>query len=337
MAETAGRGATYRGGMLVGSSSDTDLVVRAAWHYYADGLTQTQIAKRLFVSRQTVGRLVEAARQMGIVRIELDAGHLSSFQLSTRLRERFGLADAIVTPGLACDPGKVNERVAAALAAYVRRYLHPGVVVGVGWGDTVARALSMLSDESLDGVLLASAAGSIQAINESLAGNPVVASRLRVVPAPLVVSSAPVAAALRQEQPVREVLELAASAQLTITGIGSAHPETASAVRRGVVSPSEVASFVSRGAVGDMLGEWFDARGAIVASATSDRRIGLPLEQVRSMPNVVGVAGGPDKVEAIRGALEGRYIKVLVTDEPTAQALLDGMSLGRARGQRGAE
>lgn len=313
--------------MLIGSPTDTDLIVRAAWLYYSDGLTHTQIAKRLFVSRQTVGRLLEVARRRGIVRIELDAGYLSSYHLSAQLRDRFDLRDAIVAPGIATStPGKVNDRVAAALAAYVRRYLHPGAVVAVGWGDTVARALSMLSSESLEGVLVASAAGSIQAITESLAGNPVVASRLRAVPAPLIVSSPGVAAALRLEEPVREVLELAASAQVMITGIGSADPEAASAVRRGVVSSEEVAAFAEHGAVGDMLGEWYDARGNTVADATSNRRIGLGLKQLHDMGNVVGVAGGLDKIEAIRGAIAGRFIKVLVTDEPTAQALLESPS-----------
>ncbi|MDO5501408.1 MAG: sugar-binding domain-containing protein, partial [Propionibacteriaceae bacterium] len=159
----------------------------------------------------------------------------------------------------------------------------------------------------------------------SLAGNTAIASRLRVVPAPLIVSSPAVAAALREEAAVREVLELAQSAVVTLTGIGSAHPEEASAVRSGVLTSADVARFMARGAVGDMLGEWFDIRGNIVAEATSDRRIGLGLDTLRGMDNVVGVAGGPDKVNAILGAVAGRFIKVLITDEPTAQALLEAV------------
>lgn len=310
--------------MLNPASHDVDLIVRAAWMYHLDGMTQAQIARRLFVSRQTVGRLVDAARSLGIVRIEIDASHLSAMELSGQLRERLGLADAIVAPGnVATSPGRVNERVAAAVAAYIRRYLHPGATVGVGWGDTVARALGMLSEESLDGVRIASAAGSIQAITESFAGSPAIAKRLSVVPAPLVLSSPTAAAALRKESTVRSTLELAATAVVTLTGIGSAHPTEASAVRSGVLTSEEVSDFVSRGAVGDMLGEWFDIRGNVIADATSQRRIGLPLETLRGMPNVVGVAGGVDKIDAIIGAVNGRFIQVLITDEPTAQALLD--------------
>jgi len=307
--------------MLTPSPDDLDLIVRAAWAYYMDGLTQAQIAGRLFVSRQTVGRLLDSARHLGVVRVEINASYLGAYERALRLRDRLGLLDAIVVPGpVDAEPGRVNERVAAALAAYVRRYLHPGAVVGVGWGDTVARALAMLAPESLDDVTLASAAGSIQILTESLNGS--VAARLRVVPAPLIVSSAQVASVLRQEQSVREVLDLAASAVVTLTGIGSADPRTASAVRRGVVTSADVERFAAAGAVGDMLGEWFDLRGHVVP-VTSDRRIGLRLEQLRAMPNVVGVAAGLDKVTAIKGAVAGRLIKVLITDDPTAQAILD--------------
>lgn len=318
--------------MLSPSPSDLDLVVRAAWLYHGDRLTQAEVAKRLFVSRQTVGRLLEAARAQGVVRIEIDARCLAALDLATRLRDTFGLADAIVVPQDDDSPkpaGRVNERVAAALAAYVRRYLHPGAVVGVGWGDTVARALAQLSAESLEGVTLASAAGSISAISQSLAGDSKVAQHLRVVPAPLVASSPEAARVLRDEAAVREVLDLASSATVTLTGIGSAGCD-ASAVRSRVVTAEEVSSFAAMGAVGDMLGEWFDATGRIVSAATSSRRIGLGLEQLRTMPNVVAVAGGTHKAEAVLGAIRGKFVKVLVTDESTAEELL-------ARGATAAE
>ena len=122
--------------MLTGmpvSPIDVDLVVRAAWLYYEDGLTQAQVAARLFVSRQTVGRLLESARQHGIVRIELDPAYLAAMRLATTVRDVFGLRDAIVVPTATgrLSQERTNERVAAALAAYARRFLHPGAVVGV--------------------------------------------------------------------------------------------------------------------------------------------------------------------------------------------------------------
>lgn len=308
---------------MSGPPSDLDLIVRAAWLYYGDSLTQAEVARRLFVSRQTVGRLLEAARQHGIVRTEIDMRFLGALKLATRLRTKLGLQDAVVVPGESQGAvGRVNERVAAALAAYARRYLHPGAVLALGWGDTVARALWMLPSESLDGVTLATATGGIRAINESLATNKAFVRHLRAVPAPLLVSSKESAEIFMAESAVHEILMLAASASVTVTGIGSADPATSSSVRSGIVSAEDVASYAARGAVGDMLGEWYDIEGRPMAGELSERRIGLSLNQIRSMPNVVGAAGGVHKVDAIRGAAAGRLIKVLITDEPTAEALL---------------
>lgn len=304
--------------------NDIDLVVRAAWLYYEDGLTQAQIATRLFVSRQTVGRLLEAARAQGIVRIELDAQYLSAMQLATRLRERFGLRDAVVVPTAQgrLSRERTNERVAAALAAFVRRHLHPGAVVGVSWGDSVARSLSMLSEESLDGVQFVATAGELSAIDEVLTRSPHVLQRLRTLPAPLLVSSESVAEAIRGEDAVRDVLDLARSAVVTLTGMGAA-TAGGSAVSFGVTTDDEVAEFAARGAVGDMLGEWYDLEGRVVETSWSRRRIGLGLDELRRLSNVVGVAGGVEKVDAIRGAIAGHLIDALVTDEPTATALLE--------------
>lgn len=309
--------------MLTPEAGDLDLAVRAAWLYYEDGLTQAQVASRLYVSRQTVGRLLETARQQGIVRIEMDANYLAALDLATQLRERTPLTDAVVVPMLSgpMSRERTNERVAAALAAYARRYLHPGVVVGVGWSDTVARALTMLSAESLDGVTLASAAGTIDNVAELVSENPAAVRRLRTVPSPMFVSSAELAESLRTEDAVAQVFDLARSATLTLTGVGAVRPG-GSAVRTGMVTDDDVAAYAAAGAVGDMLGHWFGRRGEEISGSASDRSVSLSLAELRALPNVVGVAAGAEKVEAIRGAIAGRYLDVLVTDEPTAQALL---------------
>lgn len=309
--------------VLTPGAGDLDLAVRAAWLYYEDGLTQAQVAARLFVSRQTVGRLLETARQQGIVRIEMDANYLAALGLANALRDRTPLTDAVVVPTLGgtLTRERTNERVAAALAAYVRRFLRPGVVVGVGWADTVARALTMLSAESLEGVTLASAAGTIDNVAQLVSENPTAVRRLRTVPSPLFVSSVELAESLLAEDTVATVFDLARSATLTLTGVGAVRPG-GSAVRTGMVTDDDVAAYAASGAVGDMIGQWFGRRGEIIDGPVSGRAVTLGLDALRALPNVVGVAAGEDKIDAIRGAIAGRYLDVLVTDEPTAQALL---------------
>ena len=302
--------------------STDEFAVRAAWLYYVDGLTQAEVAARLYVSRPTVGRLLERARNAGAVRVEIATEHLGSFRLARRLQEGYGLRDALVVPSSADGLSfqQRNARLAVAAATYVGRFLHPGAVVGVAWGDTVQHTLTQLPESALDGVDFVALTGGIDYINQRVLAFPGLAGRLRGIPAPLIVSSASVASLLREETPVREVLALSRGASVALTSVGAALAN-GSAVNSGIATVEEVERYAAAGAVGDMLGEWIDAAGTIV-EATSDRRIGISLDELREIENVIGIAGGAEKVAAIAGALAGRYFDVLITDEEAATELV---------------
>ncbi len=306
-----------------GARETTDeLAVRAAWLYYVDGLTQAQVAERLYVSRPTVGRLLDRARSAGAVRIEIATEHLGSFRLAREIQDRYGLRDVLVVPssGDGLPFAERNARLAVAGATYLGRFLHPGAVVGVAWGDTVQHTLTQLPESVLDGVTFTALTGGIDYISKRVLASPSLAGRLRGIPAPLIVSTASVATLLRQEAPVKDVLALGGQASIAITSIGAAVTD-GSAVNSGIATVDEVERWAAAGAVGDMLGEWIDADGAIV-DATSDRRIGIPLDELRSIDHVIGIAGGRQKVAAIAGALAGGYFDVLITDEEAADGLL---------------
>lgn len=301
----------------------TSALANIAWLYYIDGLTQADIAERMSTSRATVGRLLQEARDTGVVRVSIDPAVLATMGLSRQLCQRYGLEDALVVPaapGAGTTP--VNQRVAIAAASYVERYLKPGAVIGFGWGDTVMHLLVSIRPESLQGVTFASAAGGIDRYSRQVfaTGNGI-ESHLQLIPAPLVVNSPTTAAALRQDTSVTRVLELSRQAVATITGIGDTNVAEGS-VRAGLYLPSTIDGIAALGGVGDMLGEWFDATGTVVPEATSDRRIGIDLAELRDLPNVIGVAAGAPKAAAIRAALLGGYLNVLITDAETADLLL---------------
>src|SRR5580693_162901 len=88
-----------------GRWSTDELLLRAAWFYYKDELTQDEIAKRLSLSRASVGRLLDRARRVGLVSIQLNAEYLDAFELSAELRRVFHLAEALVVPDHDKEPG----------------------------------------------------------------------------------------------------------------------------------------------------------------------------------------------------------------------------------------
>lgn len=303
---------------------EREALVRVAWMYYRDKLTQAQIADRLHVSRATVARMIERAKQQGVVTIEIDTAGVGGMELTGQLRAKYSLDEIVIVPqlGRSFSGESTNSKLAIEGARYLRRYLRPNAVVGVGWGDTVSRTLLELRTESLHGVSFATLTGGIDAYTSRVSGvvNNGIAEYIRFIPSPFLASSREIARALKKEEAVRAVIDLARSADTSIIGIGGAVPN-ATILQNGIVTEQQIHDFQQQGAVGDILGEWYREDGSLLELAMHDMRVGIEISELRRMRNVIGIAGGIDKLEAIRGALEGKYVDVLITTEDVARDL----------------
>ena len=143
------------------------------------------------------------------------------------------------------------------------------------------------------------------------------------MPAPLLASSKEMADAIRQESSISEISRMIGLSQLTVVGIGSTHP-SATVLRSGILSQNDMLYLTMNGAVGDVLSHFIDKDGRLVETPLEERLISTPLQTLRELQNVIGVAAGPHKVEAIRAVLRGGYLDVLITDEQTASHLISG-------------
>jgi lsr operon transcriptional repressor len=307
-----------------------ELLLRVAWFYYKDELTQDEIAKRLSVSRASVGRMLDRARKVGLVSINLNADHLNSFEVSKQLRRTFGLAEALVIPdheGGRTGQHELNTRLGLGGAQFMSTHLRPGGTLGVGWGETVARVIAATSFGSVGPVHMVTLTGGVDAYlqaflsskGENAEGETPSAT---VIPTPIVASTPELATALKAEPAIQQVLDQACGVDQAIVGVGTPTAD-ASIVQMGYLQASDVSGLRERGVAGDILGQFFDADGNVVKLPIHERRIGIELAALARIPKVVGVAGGLNKVEAILGALHGGYLDVLVTNEATAQRLLE--------------
>lgn len=301
-------------------------LLRVAWYYYVDQLTQDEVARRMSVSRATAGRLLEKCRQSGIVTFTIGSNHFDAFRIGRRLRETFGLTEALVPPALddgSPDTFAISQRLARGGAQYLQNKLEPDQTLAIGWGETVEATMERLPIEQTAKVSTVTLTGGVNAYVPTL-------RRVRdkldghtddVIPAPIVVSSAELANALRGEAVVQHVLEVSRAADHALVGIGAV-AEQGTLAQKGYVTDDELVEFHKLGAVGDILGLFFDANGRVLDLPLHRRRIGIDIEDLRQIPNVVGIAGGIHKVDAILGALRGGYLDVLVTTEDVARALL---------------
>jgi DNA-binding transcriptional regulator LsrR (DeoR family) len=147
--------------------------------------------------------------------------------------------------------------------------------------------------------------------------------RAKFLPAPGVVGSADSARVILDDPFTREVLNLFDSVTLALVGIGAVEPSPLLASSGNIFSPEELSMLRGQGAVGDVCLRFFDSSGKPVLNPLNDRVIGMSLEQLRRAKRSVGVAGGQRKLEAIRGALAGGWINVLITDRLTAESLVN--------------
>ncbi|WP_435298814.1 sugar-binding transcriptional regulator [Timonella sp. A28] len=303
-------------------------LLRVAWYYYVDQLTQDDIAKRMHISRASAGRLLERCRKAGIVTFTINSDHYPAFQLGRQLKDKYGLREALVPPTLEVDSteqNRINERLGRGAAQYLQSHLKAGETLGMGWGDTVQQTMRAVSSDSTAKVSTVSLTGGVGAYLSTLRRVRNVATDTaadHILPTPIVASSEELAQALHEEAEVQRVLALARQADHAIVGIGglSGAPTIA---QLGYTTPEELDLGRASGAVGDLLGVYYNEAGEVVDLPIHKRRIGITLDELRAIPNVIGVAAGENKIAAIRGALNGGYLDVLVTTEDIARTLLE--------------
>src|SRR5215467_11017389 len=309
-----------------------ELLLRVAWFYYKDELTQDEIARQLSVSRASVGRMLDRARKVGLVSINLNADHLDAFEVSRQLRRTFGLSEALVVPDHAAGEGErsaLNARLGLGGAQFMSTHLRPGGSLGVGWGETVSRVIAATSFGAVGPVHMVTLTGGVEGYLQTIlsskgeiAGESPHLTSATVIPSPIMASTADLAAALRAEPTIQQVLKQACGVECALVGVGTPTAD-ATIVHTGYLNAEDTRGLRERGVVGDILGQFFDADGDVVDLPIHDRRIGIELADLRRIPKVVGVAGGLHKTGAIRGALHGGFLDVLVTNELAAIRLLE--------------
>lgn len=306
------------------------LMTKIAKLYYESRLNQIEIARILALSQASVSRLLKRAENEGIVRTVVNVPSGVNTELETELVGRYDLKDAVVVDSLNEDENQIMRDIGAAAAYYVETTLKDGEVVGISsWSASLLAMLeAMRPQPNRRGIQVVQVLGGV--------GNPaaeVHATRLTgrfaglvngtpiFLPAPGIVGSAAALQVLLDDPYVNEAMLLFDQVTMALVGIGSDEPSKLLNLSGNVFSAEEQASLRSRGAVGDILLRFYDAKGHPIDSSFNKRVISMHLEQLSQVERSIGVAGGKRKFEAVLGALRGRWINVLITDRSTAEHL----------------
>lgn len=307
------------------------LMSKVARLYYEHDLRQPEIAKQLSLSQAMVSRLLAAAQKEGIVRTTVMAPAGVYPELEDELERRYDLKDAVIADCAMDTRDQVLRDIGSVAATYLETTLGSDEVVGISsWSETLVRTVGSMQPlrriggghvvQILGGIGNPTAEAHAIRLTEQLAS--LVNAEPHFLSAPGVTGSPEATAAYLAEPLVQKTAAQFERLSVALVGIGALHPSRLLGESGNVFSGDELGELEQLGAVGDVCLRFFDARGCAVASRFDERVIGLSLDELRNVPRSVGVAGTPEKLNAIRGALEGRLINVLVTDHFTAERLV---------------
>jgi DNA-binding transcriptional regulator LsrR (DeoR family) len=326
--QVAGVGENIRnGGPMARKNKSDNMLLKAASLYYEHKLTQEQVAKRLGVSRPTIVRMLKQAVDEGHVIIKMAHRLPHHIELETEIEAMLGdcgLRQVIVAEGTDSDTRVTVARQAALL---LENRLRAGDTLGIGWSSTLMNVVPFLrkgkfSPErvvQLGGYV--SDVGNASAQDISIRMGEILRSPVASLPAPVLVSSQEVRDALMIDPAIASAMEWVSKCNIGIVGIGVATTDS-TLVRTGYLSEDEVQEAKDKGAIGDILSHYYTLDGQEIATSWSNRMISVDMNALQAIDNLIGVAAGADKAEAVIGAVRCGILNTLVLDTELAEAIV---------------
>lgn len=305
----------------------TKLLVTIARLYYENGYSQNMIGQKLGLSRPYVSKLINEAKECGIVEIKINDPFETEFEIEIALKEEFNLKKAIVLPPN--DNEEVLDRLAASTSKYIDSIIKNNDIVGVGWGKTLYTcSRKMKLEKEAKNITVVQLCGAISMIEKNIYASEIpkrVANAMNgrpyALPLPAVVDNKLVKDAMMKDKNIAKVLEIGRKANIAIFTMGVFGYDGA-LVRAGYLNSPDVDELLLKGAVGDVCSRIIDINGDICDEGLNSRTIGIELDELKNKEFRIGVAAGNQKVKCIYGALKKGYANVLITDEDTAKKLL---------------
>jgi DNA-binding transcriptional regulator LsrR (DeoR family) len=308
--------------------SRLDDAARAGWLYFIAGHTQDEIAKMLQVSRASAQRLVSLCLAERLITFRLEHPIAACMELAARLKQRFDLVHSEVVPTDPAAPqatAGIAERCANLLDVTLRT--ETPVIVALGTGRAVRAAVERATTIERPNHQIVSLVGNISADGSASFFDTVgrladrTGARHYPMPLPFLMSSEDERNRMVRIEPIAKVKTIAAKADLRLVGIGQMDQKAQVHVD-GFVTREELFEMMRLGAIGEVTGWAYDAKGRLIKGGTNKRLTSIP-PQVPAQTTTIAAAIGPAKVPAIHAALLGRLVTGLITDEATARAILD--------------
>lgn len=316
------------------------LVLKAAYLYYIDNMSQNEIAQRLKISITTVSRLLKKAKEEKIVEFVIRDPYVECIHLEQALKQEFGLKDIIIAPAVAregeeaistSDDGEtVKKLVALEGARYVQRIIKDDDVLGITWGSTMYHLINCLNPAQKVGATFVTLHGSIACCDPELDVRSLVTRISKAFSGtnyPLLsetlMSSKQAADIIKQEKNIQKVYQKFDEINISISGIGSFYPEMRSVLGKPeFMQPEDLKKLQDKNVVGDIALRFFDKEGKECQTDVKDRMISIDFEKFKKIETKISIASGTEKAYTVFSALKGGLIDVLIVDYELGNEIL---------------
>lgn len=298
----------------------------AARLYYERGLSQGDVARELGVSRPTVSKLIQHAKDRGFVTVEIHDPRQVSTAVADQLRERFGVAEARVITSQPTDE-ELDRELGAVGALMLEENVADGDLVGITWGRTLHAVARSLKQQNRHGVQVVQLKGGATLTSRSTSHYETI--RLfceafnaypQALPLPVIFDNAEVKRVVEDDRHIKHIMDLGRDAPTAIFTVGTMSPES-TLLKLGYLSEAEQTALLDN-AVGDICSRFIDEHGEPCLPELEERTVAVSLQNLRAKQTRICVAGGQQKVRPLKAALGAGYVSHLVTDEDTARAVL---------------
>ncbi|MCR5176295.1 MAG: sugar-binding transcriptional regulator [Anaerovibrio sp.] len=303
------------------------LSITVARLYYRSEYSQQRIAEELEISRPSVSRLLQYAKDKGYVKIQIMDPVEDMSNMEQMLMEKYRLNEVRLASSTLNDENEIKKYIGIKAAEYLDSIVHDGDIIGVGWGTTLYNMSCSLVPKVLKGAQIVQLEGGVthskwrnyaKDILENFANN--YSTIAQYLPLPVIFGSREVKEMVDQDRHIKRVLELGNHANIAIFSVGTVRPN-ALFFRLGYTDAEEKTK-IQKTAVGDICSRFFDDDGHICNKELDARTVGITLDELRGKEHSIMIAGGEAKIPAIRAALKGNYANVFITDQFTAKQLL---------------
>ena len=315
---------------------DDRLIYKVCCLYYEDGMNQKEIGDYLGVSRSSVLRMLQNGKDRGIVTIELhNPASFNYGELERKLENLYGFKDVVIVEESVLDSkSEAASLIFGQAADYLYGLLREGYRIGVTMGHTLDNVLQTNKTyQKFDNLLCVPIVGGIsQGATDGLdvQGNEIArrftakfGGKYIQFLSPAMFSDKRILDTFLQEKAVNFIFDEFKKIDIAVVGIGVPKGDDHTLIKAGYASSKELKELAAQGAVGDITLQFFDENGSTERfHSFNDRVAAISMDVFKKIPLRIGIASGEKKVEAVKGAIKGGLINILITNAECARELV---------------